>query len=109
MTVVSTLKQLHRHLLAHMTEARQAAYTGLLAPSRLPRHTEAEEDRSWPHNLQHLNGSLGHTRYAQAIDHGERHGLCPGDGRCRWNPINPVIGGELARTGWSPPSQQGLA
>jgi hypothetical protein len=39
------------HVLAHMTEARQAAYTGLLAPSLLPRHTEAEEDRPWPHTL----------------------------------------------------------
>jgi hypothetical protein len=51
MTVVGTFKQLHRHILAHMTEVRQVAYTGLLAPSLLPRHTEAEEDRPWPHTL----------------------------------------------------------
>jgi hypothetical protein len=44
MTVVATLKQQHRHVLAYMTEACQAAYTGLPAPSHLPRHTEAEED-----------------------------------------------------------------
>jgi hypothetical protein len=44
MTVVATLKQQHRHVLAYMTEACQAAYTGLPAPSLLPRHTEAEED-----------------------------------------------------------------
>lgn len=46
MTVVGTLKQPHCHVLTHMTEARQAAYTGLPAPSLLPRHTEAAEDRS---------------------------------------------------------------
>ena len=45
MTVVATLKQQHRHVLAYMTEACQAAYTGLPAPSLLPRHTEAEADR----------------------------------------------------------------
>src|SRR5256712_11402376 len=44
MTVVATLKQQHRNVLAYMTEACQAAYTGLPAPSLLPRHTEAEED-----------------------------------------------------------------
>jgi transposase len=44
MTVVATLKQQHRHVLAYMTEACRAAYTGLPAPSLLPRHTEAEED-----------------------------------------------------------------
>ena len=45
MTVVATLKQQHRHVLTYMTEACQAAYMGLPAPSLLPRHTEAEEDR----------------------------------------------------------------
>ena len=45
MTVVATLKQQHRNVLAYMTEACQAAHTGLPAPSLLPRHTEAEEDR----------------------------------------------------------------
>jgi transposase len=44
MTVVATLKQQHRNVLAYMTEACQAAYTGLPAPSLLPRHPEAEED-----------------------------------------------------------------
>ena len=44
MTVVATLKQQHRHVLAYLTEACQAAYTGLPAPSLLPRHTEAKED-----------------------------------------------------------------
>jgi transposase len=43
MTVVATLKQQHRPGLAYMTEACQAAYTGLPAPSLLPRHTETEE------------------------------------------------------------------
>jgi transposase len=45
MTVVTTLKQQHRNVLVYMTEACQAAYTGLPAPSLLPHHTEAEEDR----------------------------------------------------------------
>lgn len=45
MTVVTTLKQQHRHVLAYLTEACEAAYTGLPAPSLLPRHPEAEEDR----------------------------------------------------------------
>ena len=45
MTVVATLKQQHRNVLASMTEACQAAYTGVPAPSRLPRHPEAEADR----------------------------------------------------------------
>jgi len=44
MTVVATLKQQHRHILAYMTEACQAAYLGLPAPSLLPGHTEAAED-----------------------------------------------------------------
>ncbi len=44
MTVVATLKQQHRNVLAYMTEACQAAYTGMPAPSLLPRHTETEED-----------------------------------------------------------------
>jgi transposase len=46
MTVVATLKQQHRHVLAYLTEACQAAYTGLPAPSLLPCRPEAEEDRS---------------------------------------------------------------
>lgn len=45
MTVVTTLKQQQRNVLAYLTEACEAAYTGLPAPSLLPRHTEAEEDR----------------------------------------------------------------
>jgi transposase len=45
MTVVATLKQQHRNVLAYMTEACQAAYTGVPAPSLLPRHPEAEADR----------------------------------------------------------------
>jgi transposase len=45
MTVVTTLNQQHRHVLAYMPEACQAAYKGLPALSLLPHHTEAEEDR----------------------------------------------------------------
>jgi transposase len=44
MTVVATLKQQHRNVLASMTEAGQAAYTGMPAPSLLPCHSTAEED-----------------------------------------------------------------
>jgi transposase len=44
MTVVATLRQQHRDVLAYMIEACHAAYTGLPAPSRLPRHPEAEKD-----------------------------------------------------------------
>jgi transposase len=44
MTVVTTLKQQHRHVLTYMTDACQAAYTGLPAPSLLPHHTGAEAD-----------------------------------------------------------------
>jgi transposase len=44
MTVVATLKQQHRNILAYLTEAGQAAYTGLPAPSLLPWHPEAKED-----------------------------------------------------------------
>jgi len=43
-TVVATLKQQHRNVLAYMTEACQAAYTGIPAPSLLPHHTETAED-----------------------------------------------------------------
>jgi transposase len=43
MTVVTTLKQQHRNVLAYMTDACQAAYTGMPAPSLLPRHPEAEK------------------------------------------------------------------
>jgi transposase len=44
LTVVATLKQQHRNVLAYMTDACQAAYTGLPAPSLLPQHPEAEAD-----------------------------------------------------------------
>jgi len=44
MTVVATLKQQQRHVLAYLTDACQAAYTGLPAPSLLPCRPEAEED-----------------------------------------------------------------
>jgi transposase len=44
MTVVTTLKQQHRNVLAYMTAAGQAASTGMPAPSLLPHHTETEED-----------------------------------------------------------------
>src|SRR5438105_644819 len=44
MTAVATLKQQHRNVLAYMTDACQAAYTGLPAPSLLPRRPETEED-----------------------------------------------------------------
>src|SRR5262249_37289520 len=45
MTVVATLKQPHRNVLADMTEACQAPYTGRPAPSLLLCHSAAEEDR----------------------------------------------------------------
>jgi transposase len=44
MTVVATLKQQHRNVLAYMTDVCQAAYLGAPAPSLLPCHSEAEED-----------------------------------------------------------------
>lgn len=44
MTVVATLKQQHRHVLAYMTDVCQAAYMGAPAPSLLPCHFEAKED-----------------------------------------------------------------
>ena len=44
MTVVATLKQQHRNVLAYMTDACQAASTGMPAPSLLPSHFEADED-----------------------------------------------------------------
>ena len=44
MTVVATLKQQHRNVLAYMTDVCQAAYMGAPAPSLLPCHTEAKED-----------------------------------------------------------------
>jgi transposase len=46
MTVVATLKQQHRHVLTYVTDACQAAYTGMPAPSLLPHYTKAEEDLS---------------------------------------------------------------
>jgi transposase len=44
MTVVATLKQQHRNGLAYLTDACQAAYSGMPAPSLLPPYTEAAED-----------------------------------------------------------------
>jgi transposase len=44
MTVGATLKQQQRNLLTYRTEACQAAYLGLPAPSLLPRYTEAKAD-----------------------------------------------------------------
>jgi transposase len=44
MTVVATLRQQHRNVLAYLTDACQAAYTGAPAPSLLPCRPEAEED-----------------------------------------------------------------
>lgn len=46
MTVVATLKQQHRNALAYLTDACQAAYMGLPAPSLLPCRPEVEEDLS---------------------------------------------------------------
>jgi transposase len=43
MTVVATLKQQHRNVLAYMTEICQAAYTGAPAPSLLPCDPETQE------------------------------------------------------------------
>ena len=42
MTVVATLKQPHRNVLAYMTAACQAIYTGEPAPSLLPLHPEIQ-------------------------------------------------------------------
>jgi transposase len=44
MTVVTTLKQQHRNVLAYMADACQAAYADAPAPSLLPRYTTAQED-----------------------------------------------------------------
>jgi len=44
MTVVATLKQQHRNVLAYMTEVCQAAYTGAPAPSLLPCDPETQEE-----------------------------------------------------------------
>jgi transposase len=44
MTVVATLKQQHRSVLAYMTEVCQAAYAGVPVPSLLPCHTETPEE-----------------------------------------------------------------
>jgi transposase len=44
MTVVATLKQQHRNVLAYMTEVCQAAYTGAPAPSLLPCDTETQAE-----------------------------------------------------------------
>jgi transposase len=44
MTVVATLKQQHRNVLAYMTEVCQAASAGAPAPSLLPDSTETQAD-----------------------------------------------------------------
>ena len=44
MTVVATLKHQPRPVLASMTDACQAAYTGRFAASLLPGHTQDAED-----------------------------------------------------------------
>jgi transposase len=44
MTMVATLKQQHRNVLAYLTDACQAAYSGMPAPSLLPPHTIAAAD-----------------------------------------------------------------
>lgn len=44
MTVVATLRQQHRNVLAYLTDACQAAHTGMPAPSLLPRHSAIAED-----------------------------------------------------------------
>ena len=44
MTVVATLKQQHRNVLAYMTDVCQAAYTGTPAPSLLPCYVETQEE-----------------------------------------------------------------
>jgi hypothetical protein len=46
MTVVATLQQQHRHVLAYVTNACQVAYTGVPVPSLLPRSTEPQEKLS---------------------------------------------------------------
>ena len=43
MTVVATLRQQHRNVLAYVTDACQAAYPGEPAPSLLPLHSESHE------------------------------------------------------------------
>jgi transposase len=43
MTVVTTLRQQHRNVLAYLTSACQAAYAGEPAPSLLPSHSESHE------------------------------------------------------------------
>ena len=46
MTVVATLRQQHRNVLAYLTQACQAAYTGEPAPSLLPARSESHAQRS---------------------------------------------------------------
>jgi transposase len=43
LTVVSTLKQQQRHVLAYLTEACDAALRGDAAPSLLPTHTQQSQ------------------------------------------------------------------
>ena len=45
MTVVATLRQQHRNVLAYVTDACQAAYPREPAPSLLPLHSESHEQR----------------------------------------------------------------
>ena len=44
MTVVATLKQQHRNVLAYMMDVCQAAYTGAPASSLLPGYVETQEE-----------------------------------------------------------------
>ena len=46
MTVVATLRQQHRNVLAYLTQACQAAYTGEPAPSLLPARSESHAQQS---------------------------------------------------------------
>ena len=46
MTVVATLRQQHRNVLAYLTQACQAAYAGEPAPSLLPVPSESHAQRS---------------------------------------------------------------
>jgi transposase len=46
MTVVATLRQQHRNVLAYLTQACQAAYAGEPAPSLLPARSESHAQRS---------------------------------------------------------------
>ena len=57
MTVVATLKQQHRNVLAYMTDACQAVYTGEPAPSLLPMPPRSMNNCLPQHNLyKYVNG-----------------------------------------------------